>query len=207
MRAESYVVYGIYRRSVLLYVGLTCRVSQRRRKHSLRWPDSDFRVLIVCDREYAMELERKLIAEWRPSENVATGASHGLPGPKHSAESRAKMAVARRGVPLSPEHRAAISRGSRGVKKSKEHNAKVSAALTGRKFSAEHRQALSARVVTPEWRARLAVSQRGRKHSKEHRAKNSEAQKRRHVISSENIINQHFSVALIGMFKTRRKTT
>ena len=79
-------------------------------------------------------------------------------GYKHSAESRANMSAAHKGVPhsaetrakmskpKSAEHRAKISAGGKGKILSAEHRAKISTALVGRKHSVEVRAKMSATI-------------------------------------------------------------
>ena len=53
-------------------------------------------------------------------------------GRHHSDSARARMSLAKRGVPKSPEHRARLSAAMKGKPKSPEHRAKISAALKRR---------------------------------------------------------------------------
>jgi len=83
-------------------------------------------------------------------------------GKKHSAETKAKIAAARKARgPVSDETRAKMSAASKGVPKSAQHGANIGASRKGKKrppFSAE-------------WRANIAAAQLGKKRSDETRAK------------------------------------
>ena len=101
-----------------------------------------------------------------------------------SAETRAKMSAARKGVkvgptgPKSAEHRAKLSAALKGRPtgpKSAEHLAKIGAALKGRIRSAETRAKLSAankgRPRSAESRAKISAANKGKIRPAEHQAK------------------------------------
>lgn len=88
-------------------------------------------------------------------------------GKTHSPEVRERMSAAKKGRPgpkLSAEARAKISDANRGRVMSDEARAKMSAAWIGRE-------------ITPEWRANLSKAQKGRKHSPEHVKNQADAQR------------------------------
>ena len=104
-----------------------------------------------------------------------TDGGNGSSGVVCSAETREKIAAAKRGRPLSPEHRAAIAATNRGRKPSPEEIAKAAAARRGKPLSPEHRAAIGAghrgKKHSPEWVKKQADAQRGRKISPEAIAK------------------------------------
>ena len=96
-------------------------------------------------------------------------------GHKHSAETRAKMSAAKKGVPMSAEHCAKISAANKGRVWSAEHRAKMSAAKKGVPLSAEHCAKMSAArkgvPLSAETRAKMSAAKKGKPLSAEHRAK------------------------------------
>jgi hypothetical protein len=130
--------------------------------------------------------------------NISKSASYPTGGPRKplSAEARAKISAARKGVKLSPEHRAKLSLSKSGEKHPNfgkhlpmETRQKISAAQKGRRpspeivakrvqaqtyapLSLEHKAkisaALSGRERSPEHRENLSRVQRGRSHTSAH---------------------------------------
>jgi hypothetical protein len=64
-----YTVYGLYDGDRLTYVGITMNPAQRRRTHRAFYPREVFKPLVVCDQEYAVELEGKLVAKFQGLRN------------------------------------------------------------------------------------------------------------------------------------------
>ena len=148
------------------------------------------KVVAVCGVEEGPQAEIDLIAALRglgyDLVNTSTGGE-GCPGHVMSAEARAKIGAAHRGMKMSPEEcarrsermkgntyglgrvkspetRAKLSAALRGKKRTPEHCAAISRALTGKKQSEEHRLANSRghlgqapRVQSPEERARTSA--------------------------------------------------
>jgi len=134
-----------------------------------------FKPILACQPSMLKFYEQQLLDKVRPEYNIAQDAtapgrgrkqssteiakrvsSHkrtkSFLGRKHTAESRAKMSAAMRGIPKSPEHCAKIGARTLGTARSPELRARISAKLKGIKrapFSAEHK-------------AKLAVAQRGK---------------------------------------------
>lgn len=122
----------------------------------------------------AFSLERALIRAYHGQLCNLTDGGEGSSGYKHTAETRAKLSVMKKGKkppPLSAEARAKIAKANTGRKMSDEARAKMSAAWVGR-------------VITPEWRAKLTAAQKGRPHSKEH-VENQAAAQRGKKLSEE----------------------
>jgi hypothetical protein len=109
----------------------------------------------------------------------ATDGGEGTSGCYPSAETRAKLSVARLGKPMPPEVCAKISATHSGRPKSSEHKAKVSAGLRGKTLPPETRAKLSVslkgRSKSAEHREKIGAAHRGRVKSPEHRAKLSAA--------------------------------
>ncbi len=202
---DNYTVYGMYRGQLLVYVGVTRQPGIRKKNRERVFKGTTFRPLVICDRPYAIWLEKELIARWQPLENVYAGGTPGPPeGTIRSAETRRKIGNAHLGKTLSVKHRQQISEFQTGRKHSVETRRKISEAQTGRKLSAKHRRNLSiaqkkrparggltlthrqqisetltGRTFTVEHRQNISEAQTGRKHSAETRRKMSIAQKKR----------------------------
>lgn len=83
-------------------------------------------------------------------------------GRKRSAETLARMAESRKGIPI--DHLLRYSKGQIGKKLSPEHRAKIAAAGVGRRHSAETKARMSAaaiiRTSSPEVRANMSMAQK-----------------------------------------------
>lgn len=128
----------------------------------------EFSVIEVC---YLSDLD---VAEQRhldqlPAFNTSPTAGSAR-GVKHTAETRAKVSAAIKGLVKTPEHLAKIQ----AALLRPEVRAKISAAHRGRKASDEARANMSkaskARTLSPESRAQQAATIRGRKLTLEHKA-------------------------------------
>lgn len=91
-------------------------------------------------------------------------------GYERTAETRARIAEAKRGKPLRPEHRARIAEGGRGRVPSEATRKKISDALTGGKrppLSADHRaqisKQMSGRTLSEETRKKISETKTGSK--------------------------------------------
>lgn len=113
----------------------------------------------------------------------------GLPGKKHSQETREKLSLLKKGVPQSEEHKRNLSIVRTGKKQSTETRRKRSESLKGRKrkpMSEEQKQHLSrinkGKKQTKETREKISRSMRGHSHpcSQETKAKISATLKKRH---------------------------
>ncbi len=138
--------------------------------------------------KHTQETLAHLSATWhkRPLVTDETRAkkSASMMGKSHpcSAETRAKISVAKTGSKMSPEQGIKISAALKGKKKSPEHVAKVAAANTGRRNTPETiaRMSLSHRgtTVSEENKAKLSALWTGRRLSNETKAKISRARRR-----------------------------
>ncbi|MBQ4495395.1 MAG: GIY-YIG nuclease family protein, partial [Selenomonadaceae bacterium] len=98
-------------------------------------------------------------AETRTKMSAArSGENHPMYGKHHKPETLAKMSATRRGKHLSEAARAKLSIAKKGVPKSPEHKAKLAAANTGKR-------------ATDETRAKMSAERKGVPKSAEHRAK------------------------------------
>ena len=114
----------------------------------------EFTVLEECEIPELLATEQVWIDKhFADPKNANLSPTAGSPlGRECSAETRAKMSAAKKGVPLSAETCAKMSK-----PKSAEHRAKISAAKKGRILSAEHR-------------AKISTARKGKPLSAEHRA-------------------------------------
>jgi group I intron endonuclease len=87
---------------------------------------------------------RSSLASALQSSAVRSKISNSLKGKKHSAETKLKMSLKRRGRTLSPEHRAKIGAAHLGKKQSEETRKRISEVQQGRKASLETRIKMSA---------------------------------------------------------------
>jgi hypothetical protein len=112
------------------------------------------------------------------------GAGHA--GIKHSAQTRTKFSLQRKGRVLSPEWRANVSASLKGIKRNPESVARSAQSRKGRKHSLESRAKMSAslkgRTYSAETRALWSVQRKGRPHSKDHSAKIGAALKGRVIL-------------------------
>lgn len=114
--------------------------------------------LVICDRDYAIALEQKLLDTGRYVYNCNPRASGGpLPGWKQTEDAKARISAARKGKPLSEEHRAKLSASHMGnpghwtgKKRDPKTGEKIAAALRGQKRPQELCAHLSA-VRAEEW--------------------------------------------------------
>lgn len=170
---------------------LRCHVyeTKRERNHRTNWVRSLLQVGLrpqvttleeVCGpAEDGMAAERRWISYLRAEgcdlTNLTDGGE-GAPGHVPSAESRAKMSMARRGQKRSAETCARISAAKRGKKHSPEHRANNRAAKLGHKQSQETINKRRAHGVSPATREKIRASLRGRVCSADTRAKIKAAQ-------------------------------
>ncbi len=106
-----------------------------------------------------------------------------------SAETRAKLSLAKRGKKCSLETRTKIAASNKGKVRSPEQRARISQSKMGNKnsagrvFTTEHCARISVskmgHPVSQETREKLSIAHKGKILSPEHRAKMSESQKRR----------------------------
>jgi hypothetical protein len=190
------IIYGLIdpRTRLVRYVGQSCRGLDRVRRHrwksskdgthcarwirSLRRDGLEFDATVLERVEGSEDLntaERYWIAYGRasgwPLTNLTSGGDGGLAGYVFSAESRARIGDAHRGMTHTPEARAKMSRAHAGKVLSAEHRAKcgrhsrgkvrpsdvvqrISNAKRGMTFTDEHRQALSEAAKRRAARAR-----------------------------------------------------
>lgn len=144
----------------------------------------------IDDREARVVRELELInAEPSPYNTSLDTRTGPRPGYKQSAETRARMSAAQKGLAKSPEHRAALGAARKGTKNRRPDprlgipNPAHSARLKGRPLSAEHRAKIAAglskhydtHAVSVEARERIRAKAgrhlKGTKWSDEHRAK------------------------------------
>lgn len=102
----------------------------------------NFKPIIICNKEDALQYEQKLIDSGRYIYNARLLARSGrVKGFKHTEEAKLKMSIARKGKAKSEEHKINISLGSKGKPKplrSKEHAEKLAVFTRGKKQSPEH---------------------------------------------------------------------
>lgn len=122
--------------------------------------------------------EKKWIAFYRGSGidlvNLTDGGE-GVTGLVFSAESKEKMAAAKRGKNISSDHIKKVADALRGRKRTAESMAGARKALIGRVVSQETREKIRASLVgskhTDEARAKISAAGTGRKHSEESKEK------------------------------------
>ena len=193
------------------YVGLDSNLPKRSKAHLskkekacriihnaiLKHGKENFDVQIIpypgISKKALQEVEKFKIAylnTQRPNGYNITTGGEGIPGHKHSPETRAKLSKASKGKnnfnygkPRSPEHRAKLSKANKGRPLSPEHRAKLSKAHKGKPLSPEHRAKISksnkGRSLSPETRAKISKTLMGKTHTPERRAKLREAWKKR----------------------------
>lgn len=105
-------------------------------------------------------------------------------GSKHSPEARAKMSLAKKGIPLSPEARAAMSAANKTSPAAIAQRAVLHAMLKGRKrtpFTPEHLAAMSAarkgKSPSPQCQEAARLARKGKALSPDHRAAIGKAQR------------------------------
>ena len=128
--------------------------------------------------------ERYWIAHYRalgcPLTNIGDGGEGGMPGAKHSEETKAKIGAAHRGKIVSAEARARMSEAQRRAM-TQERRAEIGAASRNRSPEANARigEANRGRSPSEETRAKISAASKGRPQSEEARRKRSEALKGR----------------------------
>jgi hypothetical protein len=130
------------------------------------WHADDQKRKTTAEKISAGNLGKILTAETRAKISSAVGRrkEQGWKQPPCSAETRARMSAAHKGLTLTPEHREKISAGKTGRTFSPEHRARISAAQKGLKRG----------PLSPETRAKISTAHKGLKRgplSPEHRAR------------------------------------
>ena len=149
-----------------------------------------FNILETCGPADLIAREQVAIDLLRPEFNICPRAGSTL-GRRHTSETKAKIAVQRKGrklPPRSPEHRAKLAAAMKGRPKPADQMAALQAGRREQEFTEERRARVStslkaayvegrkSRTRPPEYREKIAASLRGRKASPEHRANQSAAQ-------------------------------
>ncbi|KKN88170.1 hypothetical protein LCGC14_0252420 [marine sediment metagenome] len=200
-----YVVYGIYQKGSLVYVGLTKRPLKREREHKRKFKGATFRRFVRCDRAYAQWLERKLIDLWRPKRNLNAGGS----GPvtyRHSPEAKCRISeavkvrvvtddtrnkmseAALRRPPVSEETRRKL-RGYRHTEKAKicigEKLRGVKKSLEARKNMSQSALKRPPRTHSDETRRHMSRAQKKRFNDPDAKRRHREGQRRRRTAEKE----------------------
>lgn len=145
------------------------------------WENIDKKVIITGPREYIMDMEIKIIAEWRLRHrdfgyNVTLG---GNTSPTLCPDVAARVGRANKGKVRTAEHRAKISNSLIGHSVSDTTRRKIGASSYGTKHSPEHiekiRLAGMGRKHSDESRLKMRESMRGIAKSTDHKAKLSAA--------------------------------
>lgn len=164
------------------YVGATGRgLSARRRQHEVApnskreacpyfhaairkyGPDAFEWTVLICCKTFgeALREEVRLISKIKPEYNLTLGGE-GTNGIIFSAERRAKIAAARRGMKFSEEHRRNLSLSHTGAKQTTEAIEARAAGHRGKPLSQSHRESirktLSGRKRPPEVIAKMLAS-------------------------------------------------
>ena len=174
------------------YIGVTAHAKNRFRDHgratsttksyirnAIHYYGEDnfeFKVLVVADRQYCLELEAKMIGAYNTltpnGYNICgggegpvaalSGESHPWFGKKFTQEHRNKIAVSNRGQKRSQEFCEKLSAINVGKTLSEEHKQKIRKSLTGKKLTPEHcenmRKAVLGRVVSEETKKKMSES-------------------------------------------------
>ncbi len=93
-----------------------------------------FKLLLLCDDQYLLDFEQRCLDQLKPAYNMTARSSAPMLGHCHTAETKAKISAARKGMKFTEEHRANMAKARLGKK------------IPGRKsvvFSEEHKKNLS----------------------------------------------------------------
>lgn len=153
-------------------------------RHAIKkygWDSLEKSVLLIADKDYCLEIERKLRSLEKTGWNLTVGGGFPptLTGPQPKLRGRAAWNKGRKGA-CSPETLAKMreaklgkSPANKGIPLSDEHKAKLSAASIGRESP------MKGKHHTPETVEKMRIAKLGKKISDETKKKMSEAQRKR----------------------------